>query len=143
MRWKDKALGLCKRFGAPAKFAAKLTLGTLLPSSPAVVERVCGVLDCVHEIAKDNLEFDAAQMPAASIDDVLATAQAAAQDLPAAEKTLARAGRLRPADAELADLHRRVTVVSRDATPSQSPSATACESGRCAGRLAFAADARQ
>ena len=70
MSWQDKALGLCKRFGAPAKFAAKLTLGALLPGSPAVVELVCGVLDCVHETTKDHLEFDAAKMRSASAADL-------------------------------------------------------------------------
>ncbi|HWG43760.1 MAG TPA: hypothetical protein VN688_13310 [Gemmataceae bacterium] len=70
MSLKGKALGLCKRLGAPAKFAAKLALGAMLPGSPAVVELVCGVLDCVHETAKDTLEFDAAKMRAASAADL-------------------------------------------------------------------------
>src|SRR6185437_4564171 len=70
MSLKDKAVGLCKRLGAPAKFAAKLALGAMLPGSPAVVELVCGVLDCVHETAKDNLQFDPAKMRTASPADL-------------------------------------------------------------------------
>ena len=70
MSWKDKVVGLCKRFGAPTKFAVNLTLGTLLPGSPAVVELILGVLDCVHETAKDNVEFNSAKMPAASAADL-------------------------------------------------------------------------
>jgi hypothetical protein len=70
MSWKDKVVGLCKRFGAPTKFAVNLTLGTLLPGSPAVVELILGILDCVHETAKDNLEFHTAKMPVASAADL-------------------------------------------------------------------------
>jgi serine/threonine protein kinase len=51
----------------------------------------------------------------------LAAAQAAGHDLPAAEKSLARAVRLRPQDRELAELHRRVTEVSRGGTPPDVP----------------------
>jgi tetratricopeptide (TPR) repeat protein len=47
----------------------------------------------------------------------LAGAKAADQDFVAAEKSIARAARLRPDDAELAELHRRVTVATRRATP--------------------------
>ena len=43
----------------------------------------------------------------------LAAAQAVGHDLPAAEQSLGRAVRLRPRDAALGELHRRVTEVSR------------------------------
>ncbi|HEY7425992.1 MAG TPA: protein kinase [Gemmataceae bacterium] len=56
----------------------------------------------------------------------LAGAKAAGQDFLAAEQSIARATRLRPDDAELVELHRRVTVASRGATPrEQSPSSDA------------------
>ncbi len=58
MSWKDKAIELCKRYGAPAKFAAKMILGSVLPGSPVVVELVSEILDCVHETAKDQLTFE-------------------------------------------------------------------------------------
>src|SRR6185437_604360 len=74
------------------------------------------------------LELAQEQPQSGATATALAAAQVAAQDLPAAEKSLARAARLCPADAELVDLHRRVTVVSQGATLSQSRSTTA--SGR-------------
>ncbi len=70
MSWKDKAVGLHKRFGAPAKFAAKLILGAVVPGGPAVVQLVGEVLDCVHETAKDNLAIDEKRMPAATPADL-------------------------------------------------------------------------
>lgn len=44
MGWKDKAIELCKRCGAPVKFAAKKALGAVLPGSPAVVDLIGEVL---------------------------------------------------------------------------------------------------
>jgi len=58
MGWKDKAIELCKRGGAPAKFIAKMDLGAVLPGSPAVVDLIGEILDCVHETAKDQLIFE-------------------------------------------------------------------------------------
>ncbi len=46
-------------------------------------------------------------------------------DLAAAATTLGRAVRLRPSDAELGELHRRVTEVGRGATPVETPRVTA------------------
>jgi serine/threonine protein kinase len=60
MSWKDKAIELHRRFGAPAKFAAKMILGAALPGGSAVVDLVGEVLDCVHETAKDNLAVEQA-----------------------------------------------------------------------------------
>jgi formylglycine-generating enzyme required for sulfatase activity len=54
----------------------------------------------------------------------LAGVKAADQDFLAAEKSIARAARLRPEDAELAELHRRVTVASRGATPREQSAAS-------------------
>ncbi len=54
----NKALGIIKRFGGPAKFAARVILHTALPGSGAVVNLVDKVLDCVHETARDNWELD-------------------------------------------------------------------------------------
>ncbi|HEY7157544.1 MAG TPA: serine/threonine-protein kinase, partial [Gemmataceae bacterium] len=51
----------------------------------------------------------------------LAGAKAAGQDFLAAEQSIARAARLRPDDPELAELHCRVTVASRGATPRKQP----------------------
>lgn len=52
----------------------------------------------------------------------LAGAKAAGQDFPAAEQSIASAARLRPDDAELTELHRRMTVASRGATPREQSS---------------------
>ncbi len=70
MSWKDKAVALVKRFGAPAKFAAKLVLGAVLPGGGAVVELVEKVLDCAHDTIKDNLEANEAKAPAATAADL-------------------------------------------------------------------------
>ncbi len=56
MAWKLKAKELYKRYGAPAKFAAKLVLGTVVPGSSEVVELIEKALDCAHETTKDNLD---------------------------------------------------------------------------------------
>jgi hypothetical protein len=58
MSWKDKAITLYKRFGAPTKFAAKMILGAVVPGGPAVVGLVGEVLDCIHETTKDNLAIE-------------------------------------------------------------------------------------
>ncbi len=55
----------------------------------------------------------------------LAAVQAVGHDLSGAEQSLGRAMRLRPRDAELGELHRRVTEVSRGATPPDQPGGTA------------------
>ena len=55
----------------------------------------------------------------------LAAVQAVGHDLAGAEQSLGRAVRLRPRDAELGELHRRVTEVSRGATPAEKPRGTA------------------
>lgn len=60
----QKALGLVKRFGAPVRFAAGIVLNAALPGSPAVVQLVEKVLECVHETAKDNYRFDESKLPA-------------------------------------------------------------------------------
>src|ERR1700722_18154226 len=56
MAWYQKAQELYKRYGAPAKFAAKLVLGTVVPGSSEVVELIEKALDCAHETTKDNLD---------------------------------------------------------------------------------------
>ena len=55
----------------------------------------------------------------------LAAVQAVGHDLAGAATSLGRAVRLRPRDAELGELHRRVTEVSRGATPADKPGGTA------------------
>lgn len=73
----QKALGLVKRFGAPIRFAAGIVLNAALPESPAVVQLVEKVLECVHETAKDNYAFDESKLPACTsaefrqIEDIL------------------------------------------------------------------------
>jgi formylglycine-generating enzyme required for sulfatase activity len=62
MAWLHKAKDLYKRFGAPAKFAAKLVLGTVVPGSPAVIELVEKALDCAAETVKDNLDASPADL---------------------------------------------------------------------------------
>jgi hypothetical protein len=70
MSWKEKVVGLYKRFGSPVKFAAKLVLGSVVPGGSAVVELVGVALDCVHETVRDQIEFDEAKMPAATAADL-------------------------------------------------------------------------
>src|SRR5262249_10268313 len=62
MAWYQKAQDLLKRYGAPAKFAAKLVLGATIPGSPAVIELIEQALDCARETAKDNLEASPADL---------------------------------------------------------------------------------
>ncbi len=70
MSWKEKVVVLYRRFGAPAKFAAKLVLGSVVPGGSAVVELVGAALDCVHETIRDQIVLDEAKMPAASAADL-------------------------------------------------------------------------
>ena len=70
MSWKEKVVGLYRRFGAPVKFAAKLVVGAIVPGGSAVVELVGQALDCVHETARDNLEIDEERLPAATAADL-------------------------------------------------------------------------
>jgi formylglycine-generating enzyme required for sulfatase activity/predicted Ser/Thr protein kinase len=70
MSWKEKVVGLYKRFGSPVKFAAKLVLGSVVPGGSAVVELVGLALDCVHETVRDQIEFDEAKMPRATAADL-------------------------------------------------------------------------
>src|SRR5262245_5049709 len=70
MSLKAQVLGFVKRFGAPAKFAAKQILNAVLPGSPAVVELVGQALDCAHETAKDQFEVDEARLPPATAADL-------------------------------------------------------------------------
>jgi len=50
-----RTLELIKRFGTPAKIAAKLALNAVLPGAPVVVEIIGHILDYAHETAKDQL----------------------------------------------------------------------------------------
>ena len=70
MSWKEKAVALVKRLGAPAKFAAKMVLGAVLPGGGAVVDLVEKVLDCAHDTIKDNLEANEARAPEATAADL-------------------------------------------------------------------------
>jgi tRNA A-37 threonylcarbamoyl transferase component Bud32 len=70
MSWKEKVVGLYKRFGSPVKFAAKLVLGSVVPGGSAVVDLVGLALDCVHETVRDQIELDEAKMPAVSAADL-------------------------------------------------------------------------
>jgi hypothetical protein len=69
MSWKEKAIGLYKRFGAPAKFSAKMIVGSL-PYGSLAVDLVGQVLDCVHETVKDQIELDEAKLASASPADL-------------------------------------------------------------------------
>jgi len=73
MSWKEKVVGLYRRFGTPVKFAAKLVLGSVVPGGSAVVELVGAALDCVHESVRDQIELfelDEAKMSAVSAADL-------------------------------------------------------------------------
>jgi hypothetical protein len=62
MAWYHKAHELYKRCGAPAKFAAKLILGTVVPGSGEVIELIDKALDCAHETVRDNLDASPADL---------------------------------------------------------------------------------
>jgi len=66
----QKALGLVKRFGAAVRFGAKVALNVLMPGSGVAVDLVNQVLECVHETAKDNYNFDPSRLPAATPQDL-------------------------------------------------------------------------
>jgi serine/threonine protein kinase len=68
MSWKDRAVELCKRFGTPVKFAVKMVLGAVLPGSPAVVDLIGEILDCVHQTAKDQPTFEDRPLAASAED---------------------------------------------------------------------------
>jgi hypothetical protein len=52
MSWYPKAQQLVKRLGAPAKFAAKLVLGTVVPGSSVVIDLIEKALDYVHNLTR-------------------------------------------------------------------------------------------
>ena len=70
MSWKEKVVGLCKRFGTPVKFAAKLVLGSVVPGGSAVVDLVGLALDCVHETVRDQIELNESKMPPTTAADL-------------------------------------------------------------------------
>ena len=70
MSWKDKVVGLYRRFGAPVKFAAKLVVGAFVPGGSAVIDLIGQALDCVHETVKDNIEIDESRLPAGTAADL-------------------------------------------------------------------------
>ena len=70
MSWKEKVVGLYRRFGRPVKFAARLVVGAFVPGGSAVVDLIGQALDCVHETVKDNLEIDEERLPAATAADL-------------------------------------------------------------------------
>ncbi len=55
---RETVLGLCKRLGGATKFATKTTLNVLLPGSGEVVELVGELIECAHETARDQWDFD-------------------------------------------------------------------------------------
>ena len=139
MSWKDKVVGLYKRIGTPVKFAAKLVLGAVVPGGSAGVsgEQFRVLLGVFREGQRDlgqgriaearaKLSKASQARPNSGTAAVaLAAVQAADHDLSGAVQSLGRAVRLRPRDAELGELHRRVTEVSRGATPPEKPRGTA------------------
>ena len=70
MNWKKKVGELYHRFGAPAKFAAKLVLGSVVPGGSAIVDLVGLALDCVDETARDQIQLAEAKMSAVSAADL-------------------------------------------------------------------------
>lgn len=58
MNWQSKVLGLVKRYGAPAKFAATTLLNAIIPGSPAVVSFVEKAFDTAQKTAHDQWELD-------------------------------------------------------------------------------------
>ncbi len=68
MSWKEKAVALYKRFGPPAKFAAKLVVGAVVPGGSAVIDLIGQALDCVDDTAKGMIDED--RQPAATAEDL-------------------------------------------------------------------------
>lgn len=58
MSWQSKVLGLVKKYGAPAKFAATTLLNAVVPGSPAVVSLVEKAFDTAQKTAHDQWELD-------------------------------------------------------------------------------------
>src|SRR5262245_18550095 len=56
MSWKSHLLGLCKKYGSGARFAAGTVLGALLPGSAAVVELVGKAIECGEKKGQDEWE---------------------------------------------------------------------------------------
>lgn len=61
MSWQNKVLGLVKKYGAPAKFAATTLLNAVIPGSPAVVSLVEKAFDAAQKTAHDRWELDLAK----------------------------------------------------------------------------------
>jgi hypothetical protein len=99
MAWLQKAKELYKRFGAPAKFAAKIVLGATVPGSPVVIELIEKALDCAHEATKDN--FDATPADLTRLESALDVLLGDMQPLMA---KLARLGQLPDLAREILDV---------------------------------------
>jgi tetratricopeptide (TPR) repeat protein len=69
MGWKDRAIELYKRFGAPVKFSAKIILGAVLPGGSSVVDLIGEVLDCVDKTIEGNLAVDEKRLSKVSAAD--------------------------------------------------------------------------
>ncbi len=55
MTFQEKLRTFVARCGAPAKFVAKMIIGSTVPCSQPVLELIDKLLDCAHETARDNL----------------------------------------------------------------------------------------
>jgi hypothetical protein len=61
MSWQSKVLGLCKKYGSSAKFAASTLLGAVLPGSPAVISLVEMAFDAAQQSGQDVWEINVAK----------------------------------------------------------------------------------
>ena len=61
MSWQSKVLGLCKKYGSSAKFAATTILGAVVPGSPAVISLVEQAFDAAQKSGQDDWEINVAK----------------------------------------------------------------------------------
>lgn len=61
MSWQSKVLGLCKKYGSAAKFAATTLLNAVVPGSPAVISLVERAFDSAQKSGQDDWEINVAK----------------------------------------------------------------------------------
>ena len=69
MSWQSKVLGLVKKYGSPAKFAASTILNAVIPGSPFVIALVEEAFDSVQKTAQDDWESNLSKQMKTSADN--------------------------------------------------------------------------
>ena len=58
MSWQSKVLGLVKKYGEGAKFAAKTILSEAIPGSPVILALAESAFDAAQKTAQDDWEIN-------------------------------------------------------------------------------------